>query len=100
MYLLRNALDVVNVWLVFVPGVIVLTDCQSQQPATGRVACMDTGYTQYKTGAIHALFNYTHINICHSQSDQLNCLTLPILLLIINFNEDVINIVNRQLFNI
>lgn len=40
MYLLRNALDVVNVWLVFVPGVIVLTDCQSQQPATGRVACI------------------------------------------------------------
>lgn len=42
MYLLRNALDVVNVWLVFVPGVIVLTDCQSQQPATGRVACIGT----------------------------------------------------------
>lgn len=60
MYLLRNALDVVNVWLVFVPGVIVLTDCQSQQPAKGRVACIGTLDTQYKTGAVHALFNYTH----------------------------------------
>lgn len=53
MYLLRNALDVVNVWLVFVPGVIVLTDCQSQQPATGRVACIALMGTQYKTGALH-----------------------------------------------
>lgn len=52
MYLLRNALDVVNVWLVFVPGVIVLTDCQSQQPATGRVACIALMGTQYKTGAL------------------------------------------------
>lgn len=46
--------------------------------------------TQYKTGAIHTSF--THINICHSQTDQLNCLTQPIFQLIINFNEDVINI--------
>lgn len=53
MYLLRNALDVVDVWLVFVPGVIVLTDCQSQQPATGRVACIALMGTQYKTGALH-----------------------------------------------
>lgn len=53
MYLLRNALDVVNVWLVFVPGVIVLTDCQSQQPATGRVACIALMGTQYKTGPLH-----------------------------------------------
>lgn len=42
-----------NVWLVFVPGVIVLTDCQSQQPATGRVACIALMGTQYKTGALH-----------------------------------------------
>lgn len=53
MYLLRNALDVVDVRLVFVPGVIVLTDCQSQQPATGRVACIALMGTQYKTGALH-----------------------------------------------
>lgn len=53
MYLLRNALDVVDVWLVFVPGVIVLTDCQSQQPATGHVACIALMGTQYKTGALH-----------------------------------------------
>lgn len=100
MYLLRNALDVVNVWLVFVPGVIVLIDCQSQQPATGRVACIGTLdiHNIKLVQSMHYLI--THINICHSQSDQLNCLTLPILLLIINFNEDVINIVNRQLFNI
>lgn len=37
----------------FVPGVIVLTDCQSQQPATGRVACIALMGTQYKTGALH-----------------------------------------------
>lgn len=42
-----------NVWLVFVPGVIVLTDCQSQQPATGRVACIALMGTHYKTGALH-----------------------------------------------
>lgn len=60
MYLLRNALDVVDVWLVFVPGVIVLTDCQSQQPATGHVACIALMGTQYKTGALHKKMSFAN----------------------------------------